>query len=67
MGQTYIHINRAKTDAFFNLWCPYCDEVVVFGAQFYYDDVWCTKCGRWFPHHYQWPKGFDIKTGELET
>jgi ribosomal protein L37AE/L43A len=62
----YMHINRFRADVHENLWCPYCDEVLPFAHQFYYEDWICTKCGRSFPYHYQWPRGFDIKTGLLE-
>jgi len=65
-----IHINYRKADRHVKLWCPYCDEVVLFGQQEWYDDVWCTKCKRVFSpdsRHHQWPKGLDIKTGELIT
>ncbi|MFX0212229.1 MAG: hypothetical protein ACFFDT_40020 [Candidatus Hodarchaeota archaeon] len=62
---TYIHIHYTKADEYWDLWCPYCDEVLPFGHQHWYDDVWCTKCNRFFPHAHQWPKGFDIKTGKL--
>ncbi len=61
-----IHITRRIADEYENLWCPYCDEIVKFGMQYYYDEIWCTKCGLDFPPH-QWPKGFDIKTGELSN
>lgn len=50
-------------------WCPYCDEVVSFGYQHYYDETWCLECKRIFsedPKHHQWPKGLDMQTGELE-
>ena len=60
-----IHINRPRIDERLKLWCPYCDEVVEFGFQHYYDEVWCLECLRRFPFEHQWPKGFDIKTGEL--
>ncbi len=63
-----IHILRVKADEYFDLWCPYCDEVGKFGHQHWYEEVWCMKCKRrfssWWKHH-KWPKGFDIKTGEL--
>ena len=62
----YIHILRAKADYYTNLWCPYCDEVVPFGGQHYYNDAWCAVCNRIFPVEHQWPKGFDIKTGEIK-
>ena len=61
-----IHILRATADHYVNLWCPYCDMVVAFGRQYYYDDAWCTVCGRIFPHQHQWPKGIDFRTGNLE-
>lgn len=47
------------------LWCPYCDKVLLFQTYEYYWGVYCHGCGRGFPPH-TWPKGFDIKTGELE-
>lgn len=43
------------------------DEVLSFGPQSWYEDLWCTKCGRMFPHQHQWPVGFDITAGELEV
>lgn len=64
-----IHILRRKKDWDIKLWCPYCDEVVGFGYQNYYDDTWCTQCNRIFsrdPRHHKWPKGIDVFTGELE-
>jgi hypothetical protein len=48
-----------------HLWCPYCDRVVEFQFYEYYEDVMCLACKRSFPPH-TWPKGFDIKTGELK-
>jgi hypothetical protein len=65
---TIIHILRRKADEYIKLWCPYCDEIVDFGVQYYYGDAWCTKCNRVFSsywRHCKWPKGLDIKTGEL--
>jgi len=61
-----VHINRITADEYIDYWCPYCDEILPFGHQTWYEDVWCTKCGRMFPYEHQWPKGFDIHTGELE-
>jgi len=61
-----IHIFWTIADEYIDYWCPYCDEVVQFGHQDWYEDVWCTKCNRMFPHHHQWPKGFDIRTGKLK-
>lgn len=66
--RTILHIHRRTADAYINLWCPYCDEVVPFGIQHYYDDTWCTKCKRVFSpdrRHHSWPKGIDMQTGEL--
>jgi hypothetical protein len=63
------HILRRKADRLIKLWCPYCDKVVNYGSQDYFDDVWCTECKRIFdrdPRFHKWPKGFDIKTGELK-
>lgn len=61
-----IHINRPRADEHEALWCPYCDEIVPFATQHWYADTWCTKCQRRFPYEHQWPKGFDITTGEIE-
>ena len=62
----YIHINRPSVDYELSLWCPYCDKAVLFACYNYYGDCWCTECKRHFPFKHQWPKGFDITTGELE-
>jgi len=67
MKEGQIHVLWTKADEYHDLWCPYCDIVVPFGQQYYYEDVWCTKCGRMFPYQHQFPKGFDITTGELEN
>jgi hypothetical protein len=61
-----IHILRKKADEIWDMWCPYCDEVVKFGAQHYYDGIWCMKCKRDFPPH-TFPKGFNRYTGELKN
>lgn len=63
-----LHILRMKADYHIDYWCPYCDEVVPFGHQNYYEEIWCTKCKRIFSsywRHHKFPKGIDIKTGEL--
>jgi len=64
-----IHILRRKADEHIKLWCPYCDEVVMFGYQHYYEELWCTQCKRVFSpsyKHHHWPKGLNAETGELE-
>ncbi len=60
-----IHILFTTADKHEYIWCPYCDEVLPFGHQYYYEDWWCTKCHRMFPNQHQFPKGFNIKTGDL--
>ena len=67
MKEGQIHVLWTKADVYRDTWCPYCDEILPFGHQHYYDDWWCTKCHRMFPYQHQWPKGFDITTGELEN
>jgi hypothetical protein len=64
-----IHILRRRADVYIDYWCPFCDEVVKFGHQYYYEEIWCTKCSRTFgPYwrHHKFPKGIDMQTGELE-
>ena len=61
-----LHILWTKADKHLKLWCPYCDKITQFGMQDWYEDVWCLDCGFRVPPD-TWPKGFDIKTGELEN
>ena len=61
-----LHIHRPQPIGTVKLWCPFCDEVGLFKRFEWYEDVICPKCGRWFPHQNQWPRGFDITTGEIK-
>ena len=61
---TLIHISRRKEDEVFDYWCPYCDRIVKFGKQNYYDEIWCMECKADFPPH-TFPKGIDPRTGEI--
>lgn len=62
MGSALCNGVRGRNTKF---WCPYCDEVLPFRTYEWYNDVWCTQCKRGFPPN-TWPKGFDIRTGELK-
>ena len=61
-----LHILWTKADKHLKLWCPYCDKIMQFGIQDYYADVWCINCSFRVPPD-TWPRGFNIKTGELEN